>query len=115
MLGLLACAFVLLAPAVGRTADHLAIFDEAVTIVEEQFFDPRMNGIDWTTAVAEHRVRATSDVDREAFRDEMNALLARLETSHTRLYTQDDPAFVAGADPQFDRAVEEAARLVRGG
>ena len=111
MLGLLACVFFLLAPAVGRAAEYLAIFDEAVAIVEEQFFDPGMNGIDWVTAVAEHRARVTNDMHRAAFGDEMNALLGRLETSHTQLYTQDDPSWYQLAGVFWEGANDVAATL----
>lgn len=71
--------------------DRLALFDEAASKVEEQFFEPAMNGLDWAAVSAEHRARITPDMDREAFAAEVNAMLKRLETSHTRLITQDSP------------------------
>lgn len=71
--------------------DRLAVFDEVAAMVEEQFFDPAMNGLDWGAVTTEHRSRVTPDMDREAFAAEVNAMLGRLETSHTRLITQDSP------------------------
>lgn len=76
-----------------QAANPLDIFDEAVAIVAEQFLDPEMNGVDWEAVANEHRARISSDMDREAFAKEMNALLARLRTSHTRFYTRDHPAW----------------------
>ena len=71
--------------------DRLSLFDEVATMVEDQFFDAQMNGLDWQAVTAEHRARVTADMDREAFAFEVNAMLQRLETSHTRLITQDSP------------------------
>ncbi len=76
-----------------HAADRLAVFDEAARIVEEQFFDKDMNGVDWRAAVTEHRARFAPDMDRAAFAAEVNALLARLETSHTRFFTPEQPAW----------------------
>ena len=71
--------------------DRLSVFDEATTMVEEQFFDPDMNGLDWPAVTAAHRARITPDMDREAFAAEVNSLLGRLEASHTSLLTRDTP------------------------
>lgn len=75
----------------GFAQDRLAVFDEIATIVEEQFFDPLMNGLDWQALGAQHRARITADMDRESFAHEVNTMLGQLETSHTQLVTQDSP------------------------
>ncbi len=73
--------------------DRLAVFDEVANLVERRFHDPDLNGLDWKSVVSEHRTRVTPDMDREAFAAEVNALLARLETSHTRFVTKDSPVW----------------------
>lgn len=89
---LLLSTFLVLALPVQAAGRH-ALFDEAVATVAEQFFDVGMNGVDWQTEVEAHRKRISDDMDREAFADEMNALLSHLGTSHTHFYTRDDPAW----------------------
>jgi carboxyl-terminal processing protease len=86
--------------------DRLAIFDEALKIVEEQFYDPDMKGLNWAGLVAEYRERLAPGTDREAFTALVNELLAHLQASHTQLITRDQPqwyqvagVFVDGYEP----------------
>lgn len=59
------------------------MFDEVVTIVENNFFDPELRGVDWNALIARHRVQYESvDSPRERSAA-INNLLAHLETSHT--------------------------------
>ncbi|SDD97471.1 S41 family peptidase [Rhodospira trueperi] len=92
-------------------ADRLAVFDEATKVTAEQFYDPGMAGVDWDAAVAAHRARIMPEMDREAVAAEVNALLARLGTSHTRLYTRDDPAWYQLAGVFLHGSDEIAAAL----
>lgn len=89
-------ALCLLFVALARPAsaqDRLALFDEVASLVKINFFDPAMNGLDWEAVTAEHRARIAPAMKREAFAAEVNAMLARLRTSHTQLITQDHPAW----------------------
>ena len=98
--------------------DRLAVFDEVASIVDRRFFDRSMNGLDWDAVTAEHRARITPDMDREAFVEEVNAMLARLETSHTRLISQDSPAWyqLAGVFlPRNDDLAEQMAPFLTDG
>lgn len=81
----------ILLPSAGLAQDKVALFDEAAQMVEEQFFDQTMKGLNWTEVTSEHRSRITPDMGREAFAAEVNKMLAQLDTSHTRLITQDSP------------------------
>ena len=114
-----AFALCLAAPAWPALAQNrLAIFDEAARIVERQFFDPQMNGLDWDAVTAEHRARIAPEMDGAAFAEEVNAMLARLETSHTRLITQDSPDWyqLAGVFlPGNDRLAERMAPFLTDG
>lgn len=93
--GLIRLLFFILAAAVTPVAaqDRLAVFDEVVNLVEKRFYDPDLNGLDWKAVASEHRARVTADMDREDFAAEVNQMLARLETSHTRFVTKDSPVW----------------------
>ncbi|MEM8766764.1 MAG: S41 family peptidase, partial [Pseudomonadota bacterium] len=69
----------------------LVVFDEAVALVEERFYDPTLNGINWDRAVRLSRSRLGPDTDREALAAELNGLLDQLGASHTQFLTRDDP------------------------
>ncbi len=73
--------------------DRLDIFDQIVSATASQFYDPDMHGLDWPAVAAEHRARITPDMDEAAFSAEVNAMLARLEASHTRHVTRDSTAW----------------------
>lgn len=71
--------------------DHA--LDEVWNLVEEHFFDASFNGVDWAAQrvrFAEPFANATSPDERASI---INDMLALLETSHTRYYTRDDPAY----------------------
>jgi carboxyl-terminal processing protease len=79
------------APAAAGAADYAALFDEAVSLVREQFYDAKLNGLDWPALAAQQRARLAPDMDREAFAAVVNDLLGRLGASHTALLTRDTP------------------------
>lgn len=91
--------------------DRVAVFDEVAGMLEEQFHDPGMAGLDWARVTAEHRARIAPDMDREAFAAEVNGMLSRLQTSHTWLYTPDDPAWYQLAGVFMPAIPELAAEL----
>lgn len=65
-----------------RRQQHLAAFDQVWTTIQEQHWDPTLNGVDWTAARDELRPRvAEAKTDGEA-RAAMNDLIARLKQSH---------------------------------
>ena len=92
--------------------DRLVLFDEVTATVEEQFFDPSLNGLDWKAAAAEHRARVTADMDRETFAAEVNALLGRLEASHTMYLTKDSPKWYQLSGVFLQGGAEIAEKMV---
>jgi carboxyl-terminal processing protease len=64
-------------------------FDWVWQSVDEKFYDPRFNGIDWAAMKSKYRARALSAGSREEHAAIVNEMLAELRTSHTRLYTPD--------------------------
>ena len=61
-----------------------------LSVVTEQFYDKTFNGLNWSAEVAD-AVEATqcSDTTKQVT-DRVNQLLARLDASHTALYSQHD-------------------------
>lgn len=90
--GLLAL-FVTSAPALARENADTKVFDEAARIVENNFYDRKLHGLDWKAAVARHKASyadATSDKQRS---EAINALLGEFDASHMMHATPEDPRY----------------------
>ena len=88
------CAAVLLGA--GDDEDQLdfaVVFDEIHALVARDFVDPKLNGLDWEVIGAEFREREMKARDVEEFAAIANEMLSRLNTSHTHLYTEHEPAY----------------------
>ena len=88
------CAVVLLGA--GDDEDQLdfaVLFDEIHALVAHDFVDPKLNGLDWEVIGAEFREREMKARDVEEFAAIANEMLSRLNTSHTHLYTEHEPAY----------------------
>lgn len=77
------------------TADAKAteVFDEVWRQVRDSFYDSKLHGLDWKAVGDKHRsdyATARTDAERSAA---INAMLAKLGASHTRHYTNDEPAY----------------------
>lgn len=69
------------------------VFDEAARIVRNNFYDPKLHGLDWEAAVARHKqsyAHASNDAERSTA---INALLDELDASHMMHTTPDDPRY----------------------
>ena len=71
-------------------APYARDFGALCTAVQDHFYDPALGGLDWPRVRAEYAGRLAMVQDDAQFRALMNALLARLRASHTRLYGPDD-------------------------
>ncbi|WP_026735774.1 S41 family peptidase [Fischerella sp. PCC 9605] len=69
------------------------IFEQVWQTVNENFYDPKFNGVDWKVMREKYQSQATQSKSTEEFAIAINQMLAELKTSHTRFYTQDDPAY----------------------
>jgi carboxyl-terminal processing protease len=85
----LICALIFL-PLSVSAGEALSLFDEAAALVKELFFDPKMNGLDWSAVAAEHRALLTPETAPAEFAREFNRLLSKLNASHTVLLTRED-------------------------
>jgi carboxyl-terminal processing protease len=75
-----------------------AVFDEVWRTVRDSFYDPALGGVDWSALRERYRPAVFAAPSVEARAELINAMLSELGASHTRLYTQDDPAYYQLAD-----------------
>jgi carboxyl-terminal processing protease len=61
--------------------------------VNDNFFDPKFNAIDWNAKRDEYRNRVQSAQSIEQASVIINQMLAELNTSHTRFYSKLEPAY----------------------
>ena len=70
-----------------------SLFDAVWETVNDNFFDTEFNGLDWVAVGETYRpqvAQVSSTAEKAAL---INGMLAELKTSHTRLYTADEPAY----------------------
>lgn len=69
------------------------IFEQVWQTVNDNFYDPNFNGVDWRAIKKQYQpqlIKAQSSKDVAAV---LNQMLSQLKSSHTRFYTQDEPAY----------------------
>jgi carboxyl-terminal processing protease len=79
-------------------------FDKVWDIINNEFWDPNFNGVDWEDARKRYRLKALAAKDHESFAMEVNQMLGELKTSHTRYFTKWDPGYY-GLQAVFQSAV----------
>jgi len=68
-------------------------FDKIWRIINDEFWDPNFNGVDWEDARTRYKPKALAANDHESFGVIVNQMLAELKTSHTYYYTKWDPFY----------------------
>jgi carboxyl-terminal processing protease len=68
-------------------------FDKIWSIINDEFWDPNFNGLDWVDARKRYRPKAIAAEDHESFAEIINQMLAELKTSHTCYFTKWDPGY----------------------
>jgi carboxyl-terminal processing protease len=68
-------------------------FDKVWGIINDEFWDPNFNGIDWAEARKRYRPKALAAKSHELFARVINEMLDELNTSHTRYYSKWDPGY----------------------
>lgn len=69
------------------------LFDAVWETINDNFYDPEFNGVDWVAAGEKYRPQVTQAESPAAAVALINQMLAELQTSHTHLYTTDEPAY----------------------
>lgn len=69
------------------------VFDEVWETVNDNFFDPNFNGVDWQAMREKYQPQATLAQSSETVAAVINQMLSELKTSHTYFYTPNEPAY----------------------
>lgn len=69
------------------------IFDEVWQTVNDNFYDPNFNGVDWKAMRDKYQPQVTQAQSSEAVAALVNQMLSELKTSHTHFYIPNEPAY----------------------
>ncbi|KAB8333409.1 S41 family peptidase [Scytonema tolypothrichoides VB-61278] len=72
---------------------EVKVFEQVWQTVNENFYDPKFNGVDWKAMQQKYQPQATQTKSIQEVAVVINQMLSELRTSHTRFYTQDEPAY----------------------
>ena len=61
--------------------------------INDKFWDPNFNSLDWEDAGKRYRPKALAAKDHESFAVVVNQMLAELKTSHNHYYTKWEPSY----------------------
>ncbi|MBD2303686.1 S41 family peptidase [Nostoc sp. FACHB-87] len=69
------------------------LFEQVWRTVNDNFYDPKFNGVDWQAIKKQYQPQISKAKSKKDVAVVLNQMLAQLKSSHTRLYTQDEPAY----------------------
>ncbi|EKQ69335.1 periplasmic protease [Leptolyngbyaceae cyanobacterium JSC-12] len=90
LLGFLSWSFL---PTISTVAAPPKVFEQAWKTVNNNFFDPNFNGVDWQAMRQKYAPQAAEARSLEALSSVINRMLAELNTSHTYFYTPEETAY----------------------
>lgn len=88
---LLSGAFLPTLPTAGQP--QVETFEQVWETVNEHFFDPDFNGVNWQDIRKRYRKQAQQAQSQEELASTINQMLSELQTSHTHFYIPDDPKY----------------------
>ena len=77
---------------------RIATFEEVWRTVRDRFYDPHLNGLDWSAVRERYLPDATRASSEEALASVTNSMLSELHASHTRYYTRYEPEYYQLSD-----------------
>jgi carboxyl-terminal processing protease len=72
---------------------QVQVFEQIWQRVNDSFFDPKFNGVDWKAMKAKYQPLAAKSKSKQEFSAVINQMLSELKTSHTYYYTQEDQEY----------------------
>lgn len=69
------------------------VFDEVWQTVNNNFYDPKFNGVDWKAMGEKYKTQIVRAKSSQQFASIINQMLAELRTSHTYLYTPNEQEY----------------------
>jgi len=96
-------------------AGKLAVFDQAWSVLRDNFVDPGMHGLDWEALRAVYRPRAAAARTADDLRRLLNLMIGELNASHSgaRLPASAFPRSTGHLGLRFDRAEHESSGRLR--
>lgn len=112
VVGLICLTFGVFQRSIGPVASQQpALFDAVWETVNDNFYDPEFNGLDWEAMGNRYRSQvAAAPAEKKAAL--INQMLGELNTSHTHLFTPDEPAYYQLLGIFYPRVSEFETRLV---
>lgn len=80
-------------PSLLKESPTLAVFNEAWQTVNNNFFDPKFNGVDWKAMRERYQPLAKQAKSIDEVSAVINQMLSELKTSHTHFYNKSEPAY----------------------
>jgi len=69
---------------------RLAVFDDVWETIEDRYYDPGFNGVDWQAKRASFRPAAAKATNTHEFYELVRQMIASLRDAHTRVYSPDE-------------------------
>jgi carboxyl-terminal processing protease len=82
-----------ISPVFPTTEPKAAIFEEVWETVNDNFYDPNFNGVDWRAMGEKYKLQVMQAQSSEDVVAVINQMLSELKTSHTYFYTRNEPAY----------------------
>ena len=94
-------------PVLSRTASSQAkVFEQVWQTVNDNFYDPKFNGVDWKAMRQKYALQAAQARSPEALALVVNQMLTELNASHTHYYTQAEPEYYQLAGVFWRRGIQ---------
>ena len=93
LIALIILSPILLKNSLAKDSQYSATLNEVWQEVDENFFDPKFNGVDWKQKREEYQSRVKQAQSIEEASGVINQMLSELNTSHTRFYNKLEPAY----------------------
>ena len=89
------------------------VFDQVWQTVNENFYDPKLNGVNWKAMQQKYQPQAARTKSIQEVAPVINQMLSELRTSHTRFYIPDEPAYYQllgifqARNPEFQKQLKK--------
>lgn len=92
---------------------EVKIFEQVWQTVNENFYDPKLNGVDWKAMRQKYEPQAVRTKSTQEVAGVINQMLSELRTSHTRFYIPNEPAYYQllgifqARNPEFQKQLKK--------
>lgn len=69
---------------------RLTVFDDVWETIQDRYYDPRFNGVDWQAKRSSFRPAVAKAASTHEFYELMRQMIASLKDAHTRVYSPDE-------------------------